>query len=151
MEGTIGQRFELFLKEKNISNGEAAEMFGISKQQISSWRTGKTNITTAFLPVLVSTFKDLNARWLLTGEGSMFETDSQVSKRQYNKKDTVNAHATHSRDLDAPVSNKEIEEIREEMAYMRTVLKEILVFYDSIKSEKSINGLREHEIVNKTA
>ena len=71
MESSIGQRLKMFLDFMNLSQTDAAVRLNYPKQNISSWIKGKTNMTTAFLPVLLGEFQNLNARWLITGEGSM--------------------------------------------------------------------------------
>jgi len=68
MNNTIGQRLKLFIESKNILQENVAEIIKVPKQQVSSWTTGTTNITTKYLPVLLKAFPELNARWLLTGE-----------------------------------------------------------------------------------
>ncbi len=76
MEVSIGQRLKAFIEYKKMKPVDVANILGYPKQQLSSWMNNKTQITTAFLPVLLGSFRELNARWLLTGEGEMLESTS---------------------------------------------------------------------------
>lgn len=58
-----------------------AEMMGWSPQYVAKLVRGDNFGLTPVLAIL-STFKDINARWFLFGEGQMFETEKRVELQQ---------------------------------------------------------------------
>jgi len=76
VKNSIGQRLKIFIESKKISQEELAEIIKVPKQQISSWTTGVTNITTKYIPDLLNAFPDMDARWLLTGSKSLIENNN---------------------------------------------------------------------------
>jgi len=64
---------------KSISAGELAGLVDVQRSNISHILNGRNKPGAAFIEKLLLSFPDLNARWLLTGEGEMIETKSKES------------------------------------------------------------------------
>ena len=58
---------------KSISAGELAGLLDVQRSNISHILNGRNKPGAAFIEKLLLSFPDLNARWLLTGEGEMVE------------------------------------------------------------------------------
>jgi transcriptional regulator with XRE-family HTH domain len=70
---TVSQRTKLFLESTKLTQQEVGDMVGLTKQGVSSFTRGKTNPPLDVLEKILLKYPELNARWLLTGEGHMLE------------------------------------------------------------------------------
>lgn len=78
----IGQRIKLLLQSKKIRQQDLAIALEMSRQNVSSFVNGNSEPTIATLNYLLRTYTDLNARWLLTGDGNMFtENENQTNNK----------------------------------------------------------------------
>lgn len=66
-------RIQKYMDEKNINAGELATMLEVQRSNISHILNGRNKPSAAFIEKMLVVFPDLNARWLLTGEGAMLE------------------------------------------------------------------------------
>ena len=68
---------------KSITAGELAVLLDVQRSNISHILNGRNKPGAAFIEKFLLSFPDLNARWLLTGEGEMIErTTSSVIKEE---------------------------------------------------------------------
>jgi len=58
----------------NINAGELANRLEVQRSNISHILNGRNKPSAAFIEKMLNVFPDLNARWLLTGEGSMINS-----------------------------------------------------------------------------
>ncbi len=65
---------------KNISAGELATLLEVQRSNISHILNGRNKPGASFIEKLLISFPDLNARWLLTGQGEMTGMQNQVDK-----------------------------------------------------------------------
>jgi len=73
MEQTINQRVKAYIDNKKISQESFRASIGVAnKQQVSQWLTENSRIPEKYLLEMIRKYVDVNARWLLTGEGEMF-------------------------------------------------------------------------------
>lgn len=70
-------RIKNFIEAKGISAGELAAVLDVQRSNISHILNGRNKPGASFIEKLLLEFPDLNARWLLTGQGDMFS--GQVS------------------------------------------------------------------------
>jgi hypothetical protein len=72
---TINQRVNEFLTFKGVSYAELGRMIISKRGDVSSWFNEKSIVEIPPKKILeiVKVFKDVNARWLITGEGEMLE------------------------------------------------------------------------------
>ncbi|KAF0198371.1 MAG: hypothetical protein FD166_1424 [Bacteroidetes bacterium] len=80
MEGTVNQRVEILLREKEISQTEIAKKLSVSKQTVSNWISGNVQIPLRHIVSLLTEYDWINARWLLVGKGSMEDLQGKKQK-----------------------------------------------------------------------
>lgn len=96
-------RIQKFIDTKGISAGDLASSLDVQRSNISHILNGRNKPGAALIEKMLVVYPDLNARWLLTGEGTMLNTDSEkeiVSKPQ--KSNSVhpdNVKSTNAEDL----------------------------------------------------
>ena len=67
-------RIKQYIDYKSISAGELATLLEVQRSNISHILNGRNKPGANFIEKLLICFPDLNARWLLTGEGDMTES-----------------------------------------------------------------------------
>ncbi len=72
-------RIKQFIEYKGISAGELAVVLDVQRSNISHILNGRNKPGAVFIEKLLLKFPDLNARWLLTGNGNMCEGKSENS------------------------------------------------------------------------
>ncbi len=82
------QRVRQWMEENRFASKELAEWTGISKSAVSQVLSGKINISVKSLQRILEIHKDLNARWLLTGEGDMY-VDEEISHSSIEARDRI--------------------------------------------------------------
>lgn len=60
---------------KSISAGELSALLEVQRSNISHILNGRNKPGAAFIEKLLLVFPELNARWLLTGQGNMVESE----------------------------------------------------------------------------
>jgi hypothetical protein len=76
---SINQRLKLFIDSKNFSNQDLRVALGVkTRQQISNWLLSKEKIPDKHIFKIIDMFDDLNARWLITGEGGMTDLNEGI-------------------------------------------------------------------------
>lgn len=76
-DSTINQRLEQFLAIKKISNSALSRKWHVSKQAITNWINGHSQIPLKHMVTLAGEYPELNLRWLFLGTGEM---ESEVIK-----------------------------------------------------------------------
>lgn len=77
MEGTVKQRLIKYLEEKGVGRNKFEKMAGVSEGYITKLKYApREDVLVKFLHVA----PDLNRVWLLTGEGSMLNTEDEPKK-----------------------------------------------------------------------
>lgn len=66
-------RIQEYMDYENINAGELALMLEVQRSNISHILNGRNKPSAAFIEKMLKVFPDLNARWLLTGQGKMIE------------------------------------------------------------------------------
>jgi transcriptional regulator with XRE-family HTH domain len=74
---TTGQRLKHIINLLNLTQSEVADRFGINRSLLSQIYNDKQQISKLFMYALKAEF-NINPAWLLTGEGEMFITPSDV-------------------------------------------------------------------------
>ena len=64
-------RIRKYMEYKDISAGELATLLEVQRSNISHILNGRNMPGAAFIEKLLIHFPDINARWLITGEGNM--------------------------------------------------------------------------------
>lgn len=77
MQYSINQRFVTYCNKRGIKQAYLVSAGYASKQTISWIWNGRTKPGCEFLEKFAVDYKDLNLRWLLTGEGEMIPLEDQ--------------------------------------------------------------------------
>lgn len=76
MDRSVNERFVAYLESNKIDEPKIYLKLHILKGKWNNYKSGTRPITILDLISIINEFKNLNARWLLTGEGNMLtETD----------------------------------------------------------------------------
>ena len=70
---TINQRLKEFVDQNNIAAPDLYRKIGVSRMDYSGWITAGKPISVNKLQAILQLYPNLNARWLLLGEGEMQE------------------------------------------------------------------------------
>ena len=73
-------RITLFLKTEGISPAEFADKIGVQRSSVSHVLNGRNYPSASFIQKMLSSYRNLNSRWLLLGEGEIFETKTSSLK-----------------------------------------------------------------------
>lgn len=113
------ERIKQFMDHKGISAGELATILEVQRSNISHILNGRNKPGAAFIEKLLITYPDLNARWLLTGDGIMKEShknnmviESEVTTKDESIGPKINKHIEINK-LNAPqtVEDKHIDKV----------------------------------------
>ena len=69
-------RINQFLAHESISPAEFADKIGVQRSSVSHVLNGRNYPSAAFIQKMLGSYQSLNPRWLLLGEGTMFEVKS---------------------------------------------------------------------------
>ena len=67
------ERINQFLSHESISPAEFADKIGVQRSSVSHVLNGRNYPSAAFIQKMLGSYQSLNPRWLLLGEGTMFE------------------------------------------------------------------------------
>jgi DNA-binding XRE family transcriptional regulator len=80
MENSINQRIKDLVFNMKLSQSEFANRLSVSKSRISNIVKGRNKPDSEMLQFILTEFRNVNARWLLLGEGEMLKSsDSGIS------------------------------------------------------------------------
>ena len=83
MQETINQRVKNLLKILNATENSVASQLGMKQSTLNSALNAKSdNISSKILDGIVTLFPEINAHWLLTGEGDMIGKPQSLEKPQ---------------------------------------------------------------------
>jgi len=77
---TINQRLKEFVAVKKITQTALAKEINCSQAAIGGWFTKGEKISVEMIQRILTVFKDLNARWLITAEGDMLEDINHINE-----------------------------------------------------------------------
>lgn len=69
-------RITQFLASESISPAEFADKIGVQRSSVSHVLNGRNYPSASFIQKMLGTYKTVNPRWLLLGEGSIYDTKS---------------------------------------------------------------------------
>ena len=76
-----GIRFERLLEALNSNQSELARKIGVSPSLINQIVKGQKALSHKVLTQLTNSYREINANWLLTGEGEMFMEKKEPESR----------------------------------------------------------------------
>lgn len=150
MGQTVNQRLKQFVERKKLSNKEFANSILVSEVSVSRWFSLIESFPLKHLNTLLLKFPDLNARWLITGDGDMF--DLKCNKNE-NEDEFKNYKSLHPEEKPAPeILNSvlmRIEDMREyiiklekDKEYLRSIV------HTTRKRKEIIIDMLVHQIKN---
>ncbi len=71
------ERIKEFIDYKGIQAGELALLLEVQRSNISHILNGRNKPGASLIEKMLLVFPELNARWLLTGEGNMLESGNE--------------------------------------------------------------------------
>lgn len=100
-------RIKRYMDYKSISAGELSSLLEVQRSNISHILNGRNKPGAAFIEKMLLSFPDLNARWLLTGNGEMLENmEFKDSTTLFPQKEIVIKKETNKQVNDTIFSNK---------------------------------------------
>lgn len=78
-QSTFGSRLRTFRKTKKLSGEELGAVVGIGRGQVSSIENNKSMLTLEGCIKICTTYPDLDANWLITGQGEMLKEEVPTS------------------------------------------------------------------------
>jgi transcriptional regulator with XRE-family HTH domain len=73
-------RITQFLVNENISSAEFADKIGVQRSSVSHVLNERNYPSTSFIQKMLTTYQNLNPRWILLGEGEMLNSPTVISK-----------------------------------------------------------------------
>lgn len=101
------ERIQEFIDYKGITPGELASSLDVQRSNISHILNGRNKPGAALIEKLLLVFPDLNARWLLTGEGTMLDNSAYVSTNATKETSLINNLASQVLKKNIPDENIE--------------------------------------------
>lgn len=80
MNISINERFKEYCSSNELSQTDLVKKLGIGKDRLSKWFNENQQIPGNAIIIIVQKCKDLNARWLITGEGNMITDKKETSE-----------------------------------------------------------------------
>ncbi|MFV0289315.1 MAG: helix-turn-helix domain-containing protein [Mangrovibacterium sp.] len=74
----MNQRIRLILDYKRITAAEFANTIGVQPSNVSHVLNGRNNPSQIFIEKILSYYPEINARWLILGEGSMLDSSENA-------------------------------------------------------------------------
>lgn len=78
----IRERIKFLFEKKNITQAQLARELNISRVTVNKWISTENAFGIESVRKLLTYFPDLNARWLILGEGDMLNTKSYSIKNE---------------------------------------------------------------------
>lgn len=146
-------RISSILRHYGLSSSRLADMLGVQRSGISHILSGRNNPSYDFLVKLLEEFPEINANWLLTGQGGMLQkqlTDDSFSKNQMIADPASHRHSVPGKDLfnatgsesmveteDAPVYNRKHPEDPNEKIEKLIILYKSGTFVEYVPGKKN--------------
>jgi transcriptional regulator with XRE-family HTH domain len=70
-------RIVTFIENKGFLPAEFADQIGIQRSSLSHVLNGRNNPGFSFIQKILTTYPQINSRWLITGEGNMLNDNIQ--------------------------------------------------------------------------
>lgn len=69
-------RIVKFIEEEHLTAAEFADKIGVQRSSVSHVLNGRNNPGFSFIQKILEAFPAINSRWLLTGDGNMYEQNN---------------------------------------------------------------------------
>jgi len=72
------ERIQKIIDAEKITAAEFADMIGVQRSNVSHVLNGRNNPGFSFIQKILETFPNVNSRWLLTGEGELYNNNKNT-------------------------------------------------------------------------
>jgi transcriptional regulator with XRE-family HTH domain len=108
-------RISQFLIDENISPAEFADKIGVQRSSVSHVLNGRNYPSAAFIQKMLKAYKNLNPRWLILGDGNVYDSVKNTAETgslfNDNNKEHINstssAREAKISSLNTNIANKE--------------------------------------------
>lgn len=69
----IGERIRVLLVHENVTQVQLSKDLNVSRSAVSQWLSKSNSLSLSAITALLNRFPNVNARWLITGVGSIYE------------------------------------------------------------------------------
>jgi len=149
------ERIKEFIDKKGMQPSELAVMLDVQRSNVSHILNGRNKPGASFIEKMLLVFPELNARWLLTGEGSMFIVSDSIV--QPTIPEVKKAAPEKPIELEIPFKNKqttgqtertehtELTESKKQTENKKTIEKVILLYNDGSFSafDEAVSGIKK--------
>lgn len=134
----MNSRIKNFMDHKGLSSSELADTIGVQRSNVTHVLHGRNKPSFQFISKLLETYPEINAKWLIMGNGAMLEDESkdQVQPVLFEQKQELQAPVEKERikplDISAPtVEEKPVNPLAEAVRETSTEkqVERIVVFY----------------------
>ena len=130
-------RIQKYIDYKNIAAGELATILEVQRSNISHILNGRNKPGASFIEKLLLNFPDLNARWLLTGQGEMVDGALQAVKTEVQPE--VQSKGKGQKISPAPVEVEKEDKTKTNSINNKTIDKVVLLYKDGTFKDFSYN------------
>lgn len=137
------ERILKLIEEEKMTAAEFADRLGVQRSNVSHILNGRNNPGFSFIHKVLETFPSINSRWLLTGEGIMYEGKGTVSEHAMKQKDLFTKQDSDSKVIvqnqpidnmpvnlaEKPVVSGKQEKVIEKESITKKVVR-VMFFYD---------------------
>lgn len=85
------------IKSQGMSETAFADSLGMKQQTLNNYVRGVNKLSVSFISILLESFPDISAEWLMRGEGSMYITDDLPSLRGDETEEEKDIHVALAR------------------------------------------------------
>jgi transcriptional regulator with XRE-family HTH domain len=103
------ERIKEFIDYKGISPGDLASLLEVQRSNISHILNGRNKPGASLIEKMLMVFPELNARWLLTGTGSM--TEDKITGESEDNRHVKTIIAPIKKELEQNLRSKEISKV----------------------------------------
>ena len=105
------ERIKQYMDYKSVSAGDLSNLLEVQRSNISHILNGRNKPGASFIEKLLLTFSDLNARWLMTGEGEMLDGVKEPEKEIIKESPVVGTVNTEQPELALPEKKQPVLDI----------------------------------------
>ncbi len=130
------ERLLEFLNTHNMTSTRLADTIGVQRSSISHILSGRNNPSYDFIHKFLEHYRDINPKWLILGEGTMYSKDKQTSMafEQSREKSTSRGSDIQKEEKgDAGIENSQEDEPVSTEQYH---IKKIVIFYSNNRFEE---------------
>ncbi len=110
------ERIEKFIEAEKLTAAEFADKIGVQRSNVSHVLHGRNNPGFSFIQKILEAYPLLNSRWLLTGQGSIYEKKQEEPKNKAPEYDLFSTVKSQEESINKqPVTiNKNKPEVKQE-------------------------------------